>query len=115
MEAKDIRIIMENFHKHLKLKQELQQRMMRTNSLNSPNSEILISRIEEIENEQLVFIEAMKLLDDKSIKFRDSSMVRLRVNGRTYQSIGEVYGLTRERVRQILNELYEYIAENIKC
>lgn len=35
---------------------------------------------------------------------RDKDILKKRENGETYQSIGDYFGLTRERVRQILDK-----------
>ena len=41
---------------------------------------------------------------DKSIKARNNDIVALRDKGWVYEKIGKKYGITRERVRQILLE-----------
>ena len=43
----------------------------------------------------------MKTLEQER---RKDLMIILRENGDTYEQIGRVFGLTRERVRQVLNE-----------
>jgi DNA-directed RNA polymerase sigma subunit (sigma70/sigma32) len=45
-----------------------------------------------------------KLLHDLADKLRREEMIKLRKEGYTLEEIGKKYGLTRERIRQILQE-----------
>jgi|SRR5699024_1243348 len=112
--AKYIKGIVEGFLKQFKTKKELQQRAMNVSRLNEFQGEVIFSKIEKIEKEQKLFIEVMSMLENESILRRDKIIIRSKIKGQSHKAIGETHGISDERVRQILNELYEYIASNIK-
>ncbi len=60
------------------------------------------------ESKTTFWSQAKKLLGDRAYNCLSSYFV----DGRTYQSIGDELGLTRERVRQIINESMEKIKTN---
>jgi len=56
----------------------------------------------KIDNDTLAIIE--RLVEEMKIKHRNDEIVQLRADGLTLQAIGDKYGLSRERIRQILSE-----------
>jgi DNA-directed RNA polymerase sigma subunit (sigma70/sigma32) len=49
----------------------------------------------------MAFAKAMKINKDH-IKERENQATYLRMEGRTYQAVGDIMGVTRERIRQML-------------
>jgi len=45
-----------------------------------------------------------KIIAEVKLQRRNADMIQLRDEGWTLQKIGDKYGLTRERVRQIINQ-----------
>lgn len=106
---KDLRYTVENISDIVERNRELHKRLEGMTNTDSFQYDVLLDQLEENEDRLITFIEGMEYLkSSNSLKHeRAVQIVQFRANGWTYEDIGKVYGITKERVRQVLNETYE--------
>lgn len=106
---KDLRYTVENLSDIVERNRELHNRLEGMTNTDSFQYDVLLDQLEENEDRLITFIEGMEYLkSSNSLKHeRAVQIVQFRANGWTYEDIGKVYGITKERVRQVLNETYE--------
>ena len=54
-----------------------------------------------------------KVLEAEFLTDRDKKILKLRLSGKTYQEIGDFFGVTRERVRQIGDKIKRKLSKNL--
>ena len=106
---KDLRYTVENLSDIVERNRELHKRLEGMTNTDSFQYDVLLDQLEENEDRLITFIEGMEYLkSSNSLKHeRAVQIVQFRANGWTYEDIGKVYGITKERIRQVLNETYE--------
>lgn len=72
--------------------------------------------VEESVLENIEKSEKKKMVDEmlSVLKPREQLVVRMRMEDKTLEEIGQTIGVTRERVRQILEKTFSYLRENNK-
>ena len=114
---KEVKDIVENFQEHIEASRELNERLNKSFNSGSSHNEFTMMKLEYTEEKLLIFTEGLKLIDSIKVKkgnsYAKQYSIRFRAKGMTYQSIGKLFGLTKERIRQILNEQYELIANEL--
>jgi DNA-directed RNA polymerase sigma subunit (sigma70/sigma32) len=108
MTPKQIRKVIEDYPNYVLKKESLQKRLINLGGRDPEQELTLIQRLEDVEN--VIEIVEYAIYEDELLTPKEAFVVECRVDGSTYQEIGDLFSLSRERVRQILDLVYKKIA-----
>jgi DNA-directed RNA polymerase sigma subunit (sigma70/sigma32) len=107
-----IRKIVEDYPNYLTKKEKLQKRLIQLSGRDPEQEIAILQRLESLE--RAIDIVDSAIYGDVILTIRESCVVERRMEGLVYREIGEIYLLTRERVRQILELSYKKMADTAK-
>lgn len=112
MSINRVKQFIEDYEEHQQRKLTLYNRLMNLSGNDLFQEESLMQRLDKLEQQEdelLYIIHEADVLTD-----RQAMSVILRMEGKTLEEIGNVFLVSRERARQILNESYKLIADKIR-
>lgn len=111
MTAREVRALIDSYRESFKKCMELEQKLMEVSGGDPLDEESLLQRLDELEQQLSQTVDFMfkDFLTD-----RESLALSLRAEGKTFERIGRVFGVKRERASQIINQACRKIADHQK-
>lgn len=105
--AEEVRNYVENYEDHAKSLEKMQKRLISMSGRDLEQESAIMYRIEQLEQGMAIADSAIGM---KELSNREEAAVLWRLEGKTYQEIGEIFSVTHERARQLLTSAYEKMA-----
>jgi DNA-binding CsgD family transcriptional regulator len=109
MTPAQVKKIVEDYSNYSFKREKLQKRLINLSGRDLEQEIVILQRLESVERE-IELIDS-SVYEEEILTLRESSVVELRKDGRTYREIAEVFSLSIEWVRKTLRNSYIKIAE----
>lgn len=107
----EIKNAVENFYDLLEKQEKLQNQLIKFSGRDPEQETAILMRLESIEK-QIEFIDEAIFGEDESIlNIKEQAIVMYRSEGRSVKEIAELFLLTPQQIRNILNRSYQKMAD----
>jgi DNA-directed RNA polymerase sigma subunit (sigma70/sigma32) len=105
MTPEQIKEAVENYSQFLTKREQLEKRMISVSGKDPEQEAVLFDRLEHISGLLEVIHESIDC--QSPLKTRESGAILMRTDGLTLVEMSDIFGLTRQGVKNILNSAYE--------